>query len=102
MSGPSTYIPKSGLEKWIDQRLPLPRHARFTAPASDHQSGRERQVLAESPPPLRHPRLQRMQPGRAYVVQAPDFQRVATRDDKLARNDLSPVLIAATCAYWRN
>src|SRR5271156_3743557 len=25
MSGQSTYIPKSGLEKWIDQRLPLPR-----------------------------------------------------------------------------
>src|SRR5581483_1043357 len=25
MSGPSTYTPKSGLEKWIDQRLPLPR-----------------------------------------------------------------------------
>src|ERR1700743_29964 len=25
MSGPSTYNPKSGLEKWIDQRLPLPR-----------------------------------------------------------------------------
>ena len=25
MSGPSTYIPKTGIEKWIDQRLPLPR-----------------------------------------------------------------------------
>src|SRR6195952_5537652 len=25
MSGPSTYTPKSGFEKWIDQRLPLPR-----------------------------------------------------------------------------
>jgi ubiquinol-cytochrome c reductase cytochrome b subunit len=25
MSGPSTYNPKSGIEKWIDQRLPLPR-----------------------------------------------------------------------------
>src|SRR6201996_6349585 len=25
MSGQSTYVPKSGLEKWIDQRLPLPR-----------------------------------------------------------------------------
>ena len=25
MSGPSTYNPKSGFEKWIDQRLPLPR-----------------------------------------------------------------------------
>ena len=25
MSGPSTYDPKSGLEKWIDSRLPLPR-----------------------------------------------------------------------------
>jgi ubiquinol-cytochrome c reductase cytochrome b subunit len=25
MSGQSTYNPKSGLEKWIDQRLPLPR-----------------------------------------------------------------------------
>jgi quinol-cytochrome oxidoreductase complex cytochrome b subunit len=25
MSGQSTYTPKSGLEKWIDQRLPLPR-----------------------------------------------------------------------------
>ena len=25
MSGPSTYNPKSGFERWIDQRLPLPR-----------------------------------------------------------------------------
>src|ERR1700748_2869502 len=25
MSGPSTYTPKSGIEKWIAQRLPLPR-----------------------------------------------------------------------------
>ena len=25
MSGPSTYNPQSGFEKWIDQRLPLPR-----------------------------------------------------------------------------
>ncbi len=25
MSGPSTYTPKSGVERWIDQRLPLPR-----------------------------------------------------------------------------
>ncbi len=25
MSGQSTYTPKTGLEKWIDQRLPLPR-----------------------------------------------------------------------------
>src|SRR6187402_557569 len=25
MSGPSTYNPKSGLERWIDARLPLPR-----------------------------------------------------------------------------
>src|SRR5580693_9076771 len=25
MSGPSTYTPKSGFERWIDQRLPLPR-----------------------------------------------------------------------------
>src|ERR1044071_9026305 len=25
MSGPSTYNPKSNLEKWLDQRLPLPR-----------------------------------------------------------------------------
>ena len=25
MSGPSTYTPKSGIEKWLDQRLPLPR-----------------------------------------------------------------------------
>src|ERR1700748_3813746 len=25
MSGQSTYTPKSGFEKWIDQRLPLPR-----------------------------------------------------------------------------
>ncbi|MES2472825.1 MAG: cytochrome b N-terminal domain-containing protein, partial [Pseudomonadota bacterium] len=25
MSGPSTYNPKSGIEKWIDSRLPLPR-----------------------------------------------------------------------------
>ncbi len=29
-----------------------------------------------------------------------DFRRVATRYDKLARNYLSGVLIAATCAYW--
>ena len=27
MSGPSTYNPKSGFEKWIDTRLPLPRLA---------------------------------------------------------------------------
>ncbi|MBV9549996.1 MAG: cytochrome b N-terminal domain-containing protein [Alphaproteobacteria bacterium] len=25
MSGPSTYNPKSGIEKWLDTRLPLPR-----------------------------------------------------------------------------
>ena len=25
MSGPSTYNPKPGFEKWLDQRLPLPR-----------------------------------------------------------------------------
>jgi quinol-cytochrome oxidoreductase complex cytochrome b subunit len=25
MSGPSTYKPNSGIEKWLDQRLPLPR-----------------------------------------------------------------------------
>jgi len=25
MSGPSTYVPKLGIAKWIDQRLPLPR-----------------------------------------------------------------------------
>ena len=25
MSGPSTYTPNSGFEKWLDQRLPLPR-----------------------------------------------------------------------------
>ena len=25
MSGPSTYNPKSGIEKWLDARLPLPR-----------------------------------------------------------------------------
>ena len=31
-----------------------------------------------------------------------DFRRVATRYDKLARNYLSGVLIAATCAYWIN
>ncbi|MEP9347811.1 IS5 family transposase [Xanthobacter sp. KR7-225] len=31
-----------------------------------------------------------------------DFRRIATRYDKLARNYLSAVLIAATCAYWLN
>jgi len=31
-----------------------------------------------------------------------DFRRVATRYDKLARNYLSGVLIAALCAYWLN
>jgi len=31
-----------------------------------------------------------------------DFRRIATRYDKLARNDLSSVLIAATVAYWLN
>lgn len=31
-----------------------------------------------------------------------DFRRVATRYDKLARNYLSGVFIAATCAYWCN
>jgi len=31
-----------------------------------------------------------------------DFRRVATRYDKLARNYLSTVLIAATAAYWLN
>jgi quinol-cytochrome oxidoreductase complex cytochrome b subunit len=25
MSGPSTYVPKSGIARWVDQRLPLPR-----------------------------------------------------------------------------
>jgi transposase len=29
-----------------------------------------------------------------------DFRRVATRYDKLARNYLSTVLVAAICAYW--
>lgn len=31
-----------------------------------------------------------------------DFRRVATRYDKLARNYLSAVFLAATCAYWLN
>jgi transposase len=31
-----------------------------------------------------------------------DFRRVATCYDKLARNYLSSVLLAATCAYWIN
>ena len=31
-----------------------------------------------------------------------DFRRVATRYDKLARNYLSGVFIAAICAYWVN
>ncbi len=31
-----------------------------------------------------------------------DFRRIATRYDKLARNYLSGVLLAATCAYWLN
>ena len=31
-----------------------------------------------------------------------DFRRIATRYDKLARNYLSGVFIAATCAYWCN
>ena len=31
-----------------------------------------------------------------------DFRRVATRYDKLARNYLSGVFIAAICAYWIN
>jgi quinol-cytochrome oxidoreductase complex cytochrome b subunit len=25
MSGPSTYVPKTGIEQWLDSRLPLPR-----------------------------------------------------------------------------
>lgn len=29
-----------------------------------------------------------------------DFRRVATRYDKLARNYLAGVIMAATCAYW--
>jgi transposase len=31
-----------------------------------------------------------------------DFRRIATRYDKLARNYLSGVMLAATCAYWLN
>lgn len=31
-----------------------------------------------------------------------DFRRIATRYDKLARNYLSGVLIAAICAFWAN
>ena len=31
-----------------------------------------------------------------------DFRRIATRYDKLARNYLSAVLLATTCAYWIN
>jgi transposase len=31
-----------------------------------------------------------------------DFRRVATRYDKLARNFLAGVLIAAIAAYWLN
>lgn len=31
-----------------------------------------------------------------------DFRRVATRYDKLARNYLAGVFIAASCAYWLN
>src|SRR6201991_241409 len=30
MSGPSTYNPKSGIEKWLDSRLPLPRPLHHT------------------------------------------------------------------------
>ena len=30
MSGPSTYNPKPGFEKWLDQRLPLPRRMHDT------------------------------------------------------------------------
>ncbi len=31
MSGPSTYVPKSGFERWLDQRLPLMRMIHDTA-----------------------------------------------------------------------
>jgi transposase len=31
-----------------------------------------------------------------------DFRRIATRYDKLARNYLAGVFIAAICAYWIN
>jgi quinol-cytochrome oxidoreductase complex cytochrome b subunit len=31
MSGPSTYVPKSGFARWLDQRLPLPRFMHDTA-----------------------------------------------------------------------
>jgi transposase len=31
-----------------------------------------------------------------------DFRRIATQYDKLARNYLSGVILAATCAYWLN
>ncbi len=31
-----------------------------------------------------------------------DFRRIATRYDKLARNYLSSIMLAATCAYWLN
>ena len=31
MSGPSTYEPKTGFEKWLDTRLPLIRFAKDTA-----------------------------------------------------------------------
>ena len=31
MSGPSTYEPKSGFEKWLDERLPIIRFAKDTA-----------------------------------------------------------------------
>ncbi len=30
MSGPSTYVPKTGFERWLDSRLPLPRFAHDT------------------------------------------------------------------------
>ena len=30
MSGPSTYVPKSGFERWLDSRLPLLRLAHDT------------------------------------------------------------------------
>ena len=32
MSGPSTYTPKSGFERWLDSRLPLPRPSGANSP----------------------------------------------------------------------
>ena len=73
------------------------RHHRSRGAAGDPQ-----QVRPQEHPSLRWHPLPRSQRHRTDVLPTKDFRRIATRYDKLARNFLAAVLIAAIIAYWLN